>query len=360
MSPELKQKLKRAAIFGGAGLVAYAFSLMVFFPYDRAKEMAQAMAAAQGWDMTIADVGPTWNLGLRFSGIRMASRNEKPGAKVVRFTIEEARVALGLATFFGSGSDLKVSLDAFGGRIDFATTQAGSKSKPGPFRLALKIENVNLEDVPGIRESINMPFAGHLALDADLASDTGKNADLHGQASFTCASCVAGDGKTPFKVASNPFLAGGLTLPKLRLGDLVGHVAVDKGTAKLEGVEAKSPDGELTLEGEVVLRDPLNLSSLNLYLRFKLNPPFLKAAPTIEPVLQMAGSAGKRSDGFFGLRIFGTFMSPGAAFSTVSPVVTPARLSPAGRPGPTAGGRNWWRPSRRSTPRARAGTGAPG
>jgi hypothetical protein len=173
-----------------------------------------------------------------------------------------------------------------------------------------------------------MPFAGHLALDAELASDTGKNADLHGQASFTCSSCVAGDGKTPFKVASNPFLAGGLTLPKLRLGDLVGHVAVDKGTAKLEGVEAKSPDGELTLEGEVVLRDPLNLSSLNLYLRFKLNPPFLKAAPTIEPVLQMAGSAGKRPDGFFGLRIFGTFMSPGAAFSTVSPVVTPPRTPP--------------------------------
>jgi len=327
MTPERKQKLKRAAIFGVVGLVAYGVSLMLFFPYDRAKEMAIAVAASQGWDMTVAEVGPTLGLGLRFGGITMASHMEKPGTKVVRFTIEEARVALGLATFFGSSADMNLSLEAFGGHIDLASSQKG---KNGPFRVALKVADVKLEEVPGIRESINMPFAGRLALETELASSTGKNADLHGYASFNCAGCVAGDGKTPFKVASNPFLAGGLVLPRLRLGDLVGHVAVDKGTAKLDGVESKSPDGELTLDGELVLRDPLNLSAINLYLRFKLNPPFLKGAPTIEPVLQMAGSAGKRADGFYGLRIFGTFASPGAAFSTVSPVVAPPRAP--GRP----------------------------
>ena len=81
---------------------------------------------------------------------------------------------------------------------------------------------------------------------------------------------MLGDGKTPLKVEGNPFLPGGLTLPRVRLGDLGGHVAIEKGVAKLQGVEAKSPDGELALEGEVTLRDPLPTSTVNAYLRFKL------------------------------------------------------------------------------------------
>ena len=40
-------------------------------------------------------------------------------------------------------------------------------------------------------------------------------------------------------------------------------MAIDKGVAKLQGVEAKSPDVEVTLEGEVTLRDPLPASTVN-------------------------------------------------------------------------------------------------
>src|SRR4029077_10534035 len=119
---------------------------------------------------------------------------------------------------------------------------------------------------PGVKETINMPVTGKVKLDVDIASETGRYADANGVITLSCTDVVAGDGKTPLKVAGNPFLAAGLTLPRTRIGDLGGRVAIEKGTAKLQGVESKSPDGEVALEGEIVLHDPLSASTVNLYL----------------------------------------------------------------------------------------------
>ena len=135
-----------------------------------------------------------------------------------------------------------------------------------------------MAEIPGVKETINMPLTGKLKLELELASETGRYADANGFMTITCAECVAGDGKTPLKVAGNAFLSGGLTLPRTRIGDLGGRVAVEKGTAKLQGVESKSPDGEVALEGEIILHDPLSSSTVNLYLRFKLSDAFLQKA----------------------------------------------------------------------------------
>ena len=92
-------------------------------------------------------------------------------------------------------------------------------------------------------------------------------------------------------------LARGMTLPRIRIGDLGGHVAIEKGTAKLQGVESKSPDGEVALEGEIALHDPLSLTTLNLYLRFKLSDAVMKKEVALQ-ILPAVAAAGKRPDGF--------------------------------------------------------------
>jgi hypothetical protein len=122
----------------------------------------------------------------------------------------------------------------------------------------------------------------------------------------------------------------------VRIGDLHGDVAIENGTAKLKGIDAKSPDGELSLEGDVSLRDPFPNSVINAYLRFKLTDAFLKSASTLQTLLQMGASAGRRSDGSYGLRIGGRLASPTTALSPVSPIgagmpATPVRALP--RPG---------------------------
>jgi hypothetical protein len=176
-----------------------------------------------------------------------------------------------------------------------------------------------------------MPVTGRLKLDLELASETGRYADANGHLTITCADCVAGDGKTPLKVSGNAFLSGGLTLPRTRIGDLGGRVAVEKGMAKLQGVESKSPDGEVALEGDIALHDPLGTSTVNLYLRFKLSDAFLQKASSLQMILQAAAAAGKRPDGFYGMRIGGTLarMSP-PVLTPISPVASSVVPPPRG------------------------------
>ncbi len=190
-----------------------------------------------------------------------------------------------------------------------------------------------------MRDAINLPLSGTAKLDLSLLSPSGKLAEANGEITLSCDNVVIGDGKTPLKVAGNPFLSGGLTLPKVRLDDFGGHVAIDKGLAKLQEIAGKSRDGEVALEGEVTLRDPLPASTVNAYLRFKLSDPFLKQASAVATMLQMVGAQGKRPDGFYGMRLSGRLgqLNP-PVLSPTSPIIGPppprthAAITPAFRP----------------------------
>jgi len=306
---------RRVALQGIFGLAVFVVALYLTFPYDRAK------------DVEIGSAGPAVGLAVKFSDIRVRTRPapSPSGAPVKpsRFTIETARVSYSIWSLLSSVKTINVDMEAFGGQVDL--TQTGAPGKKGPFEIRLHGRDIRLSELPGVGDALTIPLAGTLKLDVQLASETGKYADGNGDITFTCVECVIGDGKTPLKVPGNPFLAGGLTLPRTRLGDFGGHVAIEKGVAKLQGVEAKSPDLDVTLEGDVTLRDPLPMSAVNAYLRFKFSEAFLQKAATVQTILQVAGSQGKRPDGFYGLRLGGRLgqLSP-PVLSPISPIVPSA------------------------------------
>ncbi|HVZ71953.1 MAG TPA: type II secretion system protein GspN, partial [Polyangia bacterium] len=334
-SPEAMRRLRRAGIGTGVGFLVFVVALFIWFPYDRAKEVAINLAAAQNLDVEIESAGPAWGLGIAFNNIHVKTRPTPPATKATRFSIERATVTVSLfSVLFSSSPETTLTLDAFGGHVELS--QQGAPGKKGPFRFEITARDVNMAEVPGIRESINMPVAGTLKLDLDVGSPTGKLANAKGAVSFTCAACVLGDGKTPLKVEGNPFLGGGLTLPKVRLGDLHAEIPIDNGTAKFKEVASKSPDAELALEGDLQLRDPFPNSLLNAYLRFKLTDSFLRSAATLQTILQMAGAAGRRPDGSYGLRIGGRVAAPSTVLSPTSPVGSGTPTATTGRPPPRA------------------------
>ncbi|HEX3698496.1 MAG TPA: type II secretion system protein GspN [Polyangia bacterium] len=332
LTPERRRALRRSAANSVFGFVVFVVTLYIWFPYDRARDVAIAMAAAQGLDVEIGSVGRAFGFGVTFRDIIV--RTHPPSGKPTRFTIEAARVTVSPLSLLGSSPSVTIDADAFGGNIVFEQTASKQKAK-GPFTVGIKVSSLNLAELPGVKEAINLPLGGTLALKIDLSSASGRYADTVGAISFQCEACVVGDGHTPLRVEGNPFLAGGLTLPRVRLGNLSGRVAVEKGLAKLQGVGGKSADGELSLEGESQLRDPLNLSSINFYLRFKLSDALLKSAERLATILQMAATQGKRPDGSYGVRLSGTFanMAP-PVFTTASQFGGPSPPPrPAGRPG---------------------------
>jgi type II secretion system protein N len=320
LSPERLRRLRRPALFGLFGLFVFIVALYFAFPSERAKEVAIRTAAARDLDLEIGSASPAFGLGVVFRDILVRTRPAT--GKPARFTIESARLAVSPWSLLSSSKTITVSLEAFGGHIDI--TQTGAPGKKGPFELQVRARDVRLGDLPGVRDAINLPLSGTAKLDLSLASPSGKLAEASGEITLSCDNVVIGDGKTPLKVAGNPFLSGGLTLPKVRLDDFGGHVAIDKGMAKLQEIAGKSRDGEVALEGEVALRDPLPASTVNAYLRFKLSDAFLKQASAVATMLQMVGAQGKRPDGFYGMRLSGRLgqLSP-PVLSPTSPVVGP-------------------------------------
>ena len=346
MTPDRLRALRRPALNVAFGLSVFMVAAYLSFPYERAKEIAIRLAAQKDLDVEIGSAGPAFGLAVAFHDILVRTRPTPgaPGApsKPTRFFIDAARVSASPWSLLSSSKGFSVALTGFGGRVDF--DQRGTPGKKGAFATEIRARDVKMAELPGVKDALNIPLAGTLKLDLRLKSETGKYADASGEITFSCVDCVIGDGKTPLKVAGNPFLAGGLTLPRTRLGDFGGHVAIDKGVGKLQGVEAKSPDLEVTLEGEVTLHDPLPTSTVNAYLRFKLTDAFLAKATAVQAMLQMVGAQGKRPDGFYGVRIGGRLgqMSP-PVLTPVSPIATSAipvrpsiRASTAPYPSPAA------------------------
>jgi type II secretion system protein N len=319
MTPDLLRHLRRIGLFAGFGLLVFVIALYMSFPYERAKEAAIRLASKNlDMDVEIGSAGPAF-MAVVFRDIRVRTR--PPTGKPTRFTIDSAKFSPSILGLFTSSFPFTLTMDALGGKVELE--QSGTPGKKGGFRTELSAHDIDMAEIPGVKEAINMPLTGKLKLDLELASETGRYADANGFMTITCAECVAGDGKTPLKVAGNAFLSGGLTLPRTRIGDLGGRVAVEKGTAKLQGVESKSPDGEVALEGEISLHDPLSSSTVNLYLRFKLSDAFLQKASSVQMILGAAAAAGKRPDGFYGLRIGGRLgqMTP-PVLTPISPVVS--------------------------------------
>jgi type II secretion system protein N len=338
LTREMLLRFRRPAIFSLFGLVVYIVALYLSFPAERAKEVAIRMAAARDLDVEIGSASPAFGLGVVFRDILV--RTKPATGKPTRFTVSEARVSVSPWSLLSPSRTITIVLEAFGGHVEI--TQSGAPGKKGPFELKIKARDVKMGELPGVRDTINLPLSGVAKLDLDLASESGKLAEAKGEITLSCDNLVIGDGKTPLKVAGNPFLAGGLTLPRVRLEDFGGHVAIDKGLAKLQEIGGKSPDGEVALEGEVTLRDPLPSSTVNAYLRFKFTDAFLRQAGAVQTILQMAGAQGKRPDGFYGMRLSGRLgqMNP-PVLSPTSPVIgspPPARpgsraaITPAFRP----------------------------
>lgn len=331
MTSERLRILRRIAGFALAGVFVYLVALFFCFPYDRVRELAIAVAATQGYDVEIASVGPALPLALSFEDVRVRSRVTTGDGKPARANFDSARASM-LPMLFSGGSAFDLELHGLGGEISLSGEgprkgkkegkgEGKGRSEPQPFHYLVRARGISMASLPGAKESLNLALSGTLDLTLKLQSPSGRMADAEGELSFKCASCAVGDGKSAVKLGGgNPFLAAGITLPRVRLGDLVGRAAIRKGVAKLDGVQAKSPDAELTLDGEVTLRDPLAQSSINAYLRLKLGDPLLKAAPALAGVLQMAGGPGRRPDGFYGMRIGGSFSNVTTTFSTTSPL----------------------------------------
>ena len=306
MTPERFRSLRRALGIGLFGVVVFVFSFGLAFPYDRVKDQLVAVAAAGNLDMDVGSTGPLLGFGVLMKDVTLRTRPEL-GKKPSVITIEQARLKSSpLAGLREQLMAYDISLDTMGGRVDAELT---ATRELGETKLSTR--EISMAELPGVKTSIGLPLGGQLDMDLDFDAPNNRNGEGSGTLEWKWGAASVGDGKEKLKIPGNPLMAEGITFPRIRLGDFKGKIQFTKGVGKLSGVGARSQDGELKIEGEVRLADPLNYSYLDLYVTFKLSDALLKANDRLQLMMQIAESMGKRSDGFYGFRLTGSFARMG-------------------------------------------------
>lgn len=225
----------KLAATGGFGLLVFVVVLVITLPYDRVKDYIVAVADRKGYDVEIASVGPALGLGLRLKDLAIANR-PKNGGKPTRILVPHARLGWSLLGALVGHKTYDVFATPFGGELEIESVS--SKTSKG---LRVDAKDIDLSDMPFVKAAINLPMFGSLELHLDSNMPDGKAASTAGSLTWTCSDCALGDGKAKLIVPGNAMLAEGLGLPKIRLGDFVGSVVIDKGVGRLQGVQAKSP-----------------------------------------------------------------------------------------------------------------------
>lgn len=101
----------------------------------------------------------------------------------------------------------------------------------------------------------------------------------------------------------------GMPIPILTIGDAVIQGTVKNGHFTFNNTHIGGPsyDAELFVDGDINLRDPLEFSEMDLKMRIKFAPKIVLALPYLDSFL----ATGKRSDGFYGLKLSGNLAAPG-------------------------------------------------
>jgi type II secretion system protein N len=318
----LSDRLRRLRKIGATA----AFGVFVFFlvfvltlPYGRMKDYLVALAEKQGYEVEVKSAGPALGLGIRLKDVIVATRPSGE-AKPTRIAIPVAKVHWSLLGALVGRKTYQISASVFGGDLDVETSRSKSES-----RLHVSAQDIHLSEIPWVKAATNLPLFGTLDLRLDEKMPGLKASATVGSLTWTCSACTLGDGKAKLIIPSDPLLAQGLGLPKIRLGDLPGRVPIEKGLGRLQGVQSKSPDGEFYVEGEIKLNDSIASSYLDLYVRFKLSDTLLKSSEKLRTLLEFAGEKGKRPDGFYGFRIRGPLNHMGKPeWTKTSPFGAPA------------------------------------
>ncbi len=330
MVSERIRRLGKVGVIVSFGLWVFATVFYVTLPFDRIKDYLAGEVSSLGYEMEARHAGPSLGVGMALKDVSLVSRASGTG-KPTRILINKATLGLSLLSFVGGTRAVTLSADLFGGDVDVKLKL--DKSETSAQSTAMEID---LAEIPWVKNAINLPLSGKLNLKLDLTLPKQRLSEAKGLLSWACRACAVGDGKAKLVIASNPLLAEGLGLPKIRLGEVSGKVAIDKGVGRLQGVQFKSLDAEATVEGEIHLAQPAATSRVDLYVRFKLSDSLLRSSEKLRTIMDFTAQMGKRPDGFIGFRMTGTFQNMSSVqWLQTSPFASgasPAKPTPPVRP----------------------------
>ena len=354
----LRDKLKQYGpyvAYSAFFLVALLLFAYWTFPYERVRDRIVADFEKQQrvppggarQSLSIGKLEPSWLTGVVLKDVSLTSTPQDPTKPSSILHADEIKLRVSFGTMLSENKDVTFSAAALGGTLSGSVThvktvnptpaKAADKDKDtGPkFDRVVKMElaDLALNELAPLRDAVGAGLSGTLRGTIDLTLGESRldkangtialeieNFGLPGENDAEAVeACKAPSAPKPcetrrvhFKVPALKAFFGKdeIALPPIAIGNMPIQVTIKNGVARVEKMSAGGKDLEVNLDGQVMLRELLADSDANLGLRFKFNDSYKKKNPAAEGVLLLLDNepklkAGKRPDGFYGLRLVG-------------------------------------------------------
>ena len=312
------------------GLVVFVYALHLTFPYRRLEDLISDKLG-ESYEVTGISVGPGWIPGhVVVRNLVMKTRPLRETEKPTELVVDELAFNVGLWALLHGEAHVALRARMGTGAISGTVALDGDDTI-----VEFETEVLPLATVPGIRAATGgVPLEGGLDAHLKLVLPKGKWKEAQGVVDLACTGCIIGDGVAKMRLSPTASVDDGLTLPKIKLGKITGKIDIAKGQGHIDKFETKSPDGELSIEGDIRFDDPFGHSQVTAYLRFKSSDALRTREPKMADLEGFLAVAGRRPDGYIGVRITGPMNHLAFQQSKVSPVLPKAPAVAAPPPVP--------------------------
>lgn len=274
MPPEPKKRKGWVVALGytAFGFTAFVLFLYLTFPYEAFRSRLVSEAERAGFKVTIGSIGPGFG-GLIARGVRIERPAANPAASPAQATAEILipRMSFG-PSFVPLG--LAFNAEVFGGEIEGALGGA----KHGSLQLEVSRLDAAKGDLKGLTGlELAGTLDGKVMLTVPLAENTPTReydlslTDGRVELEFRDLAINGGTLTMPYMGQPTPF-----DLPRIHAGTLRAELRFEKGLGTIAELTSTGDDVSLRTEGTLKLaRAPLH-SDLNLDLKLKAEPEFVK------------------------------------------------------------------------------------
>jgi len=283
--------------YGAFTLVAFLLALRWTFPADAVKQRLVVEAAAQGWQVDAAAVGPSGLLGVRADAV---TADDGAGTRI---PIDRLEAGLRVAPLLVGRRSVAFAAHLYDGVVRGTADVAGTDR-----RISLQVDGVDLARVLPLRRAAGVDVGGKVAGTAALTEPTSHTGRPAGRIDVAVKGAAVGPGQLPL-----PGMTTGFALPRLGLGEVVAAVKLDQGKATFDKLEAKGGDAELSTQDlYAVLQPRLEFSPLSGRARLKVQDAFWAKTgnPALKGLAEAALATSKARDGAWSFQVLGSLGKP--------------------------------------------------
>lgn len=265
------------------GLVVFA---LLRVPSDKLANIAAAYAASAGYELQFDEVDSTLLPGFELHGVRLFGEDKK--APMLELGSFSARAAV-LPLLTGRAG-VNIDAEGYGGTADVNVRARGDQAW-----VAGALKGVDLEAFPAIQDKLKVPLKGSVDADFDLELmpvpvQSVGNIDL----------------RFNDLVFEQGMLMGTFKFPGADFGDINGTLLLENGKLVFDRFAGEGQDVKATVEGEIMLREPIAYSNLDVTVKLGLSKRIEDALGFAFPLLNL----NKTPQGEYVRRVGGTLIAP--------------------------------------------------